>query len=126
MAKKAQPEQDMQTQAMQMVKAVHDDKCAEINGREYHITNINHIKRRKVFAFFTHIQHDLQRQDMWFLESKEWQEVERVIENCVTFNGDLLSKLNTHWDDYPEDYMLFIQTMLGAISYPFLSGVNGG
>jgi len=112
--------------AKDMMKAVHEDKCAEINGREYHLTNLTHIKRRKVFSYFTHVQNDLQRGDLWFLESPEWTEVEKVISNCILFDGDLLSKRKDHWEEYPEDYMLFIQTMMGAISYPFLSGISGG
>ena len=112
--------------AKAMLKAVHDDKCAEINGREYHITKINHIKRRKVFAFYSHIQHAVAKGDFWFMESDDWRDVEKVIENAVTFDGDLLSKRQGHWDEYPEDYLLFVQTMLGALSYPFLSGISGG
>jgi len=112
-------------QAQAMMKAVHEDQCAEIHGREYHLTSLTHVKRRKVFAFFTHVQNELQRGDLWFLESPEWAEVEKVINNCVMFDGDLLSKRKEHWDEYPEDYMLFIQTMMGAISYPFLSGFSG-
>lgn len=113
-------------QAKEMLKEVHEDKCAEINGREYHITSINHIKRRKVFAYFTHVQADLQKGDLWFLDSPDWREVEKVIEDCVTFDGMQISKRQGHWDEYPEDYMLFVQTMLGALSYPFLSGLSGG
>lgn len=121
-----QPEKSQADQAREMLKAVHDDKCAEINGREYRLTNLTHFKRRKVFAFFSHIQNDVTRGDFWFIESPEWRDVEEVIENCVTFKGDLLSKRQNHWDEYPQDYLLFIQTMLGAISYPFLSAMHGG
>lgn len=111
---------------MAMIKEVHEDKCAEINGRRYEITNINHIKRRKVFAFYSHVQHDAAKGDFWFMESPEWRDVEKVIENAVTYKGDLLGKLSNHWDEYPEDYLLFVQTMLAALSYPFLKGLSGG
>lgn len=111
--------------ATDMIKAVHEDGMAEINGREYGITKLTHKKRRKVFAFFTHIQGDLQKQDFSFLDTDRWTDVESVIENVVTFNGSLLSKLPDHWDTYPDDYLIFVSTMLGAISYPFLSGSGG-
>lgn len=115
-----------QSKALEMMRAVHEDKRATINGRDYDITSINHGRRRKIFAYFTHIQKDLQNQDLMFMDTAEWAEVERVIENCVMFDGNLISKINNHWDEYPEDYVLFCQTMLGALSYPFLRGLVGG
>lgn len=119
--------QDQQAdQARNMAKAVHDDKCATINGRDYTITNINHIKRRKVFAYYSHIQRDIARGDFSFLDTSEWQEIERVIQNVVMFDGDLLSKLGTHWEDYPQDYITFVTTMLVALSFPFFPDPNGG
>ena len=117
--------EDKAQQAQDMIRAVYEEGVAEINGREYHITKLTHKKRRKVFAFFTHVQADLQKQDFSFLDTDRWAEVESVIENVVTFNGSLLSKLPDHWEQYPEDYLIFVSTMLGVISYPFLSGSGG-
>ena len=111
--------------AKDMARAIYEDKCAEINGREYKITNMNHAKRRKVFAYFTHIQESLSRGDLWFLETKDWQDVEQTISGIVTIDDSLLSKKQGHWDEFPEDYILFIQSMLPAISYPFLKGLGG-
>jgi len=37
----------------------------------------------------------------------------------VLFEGAQISKLPNIWDEQPEDYVIFITTMLGAISYPF-------
>ena len=117
---------DKAEQSQDMIRAVYEEGVAEINGREYRITKLTHKKRRKVFAFFTHVQRDLQRQDFSFLDWERWAAVEAVIENVVTFNGALLSKSPEHWEAYPEDYLMFVSTMLGAISYPFLSGSLGG
>lgn len=115
------PEQeDQQAQAMSMIKAVYDDGEADINGRAYTFTKMVHKERRKVFAFFTKIQKDVNQGNLWFLESPEFQDVEAIIERRITFNGSALSKLPTHWDLYPEDYVVLIQTALGVISYPFL------
>lgn len=105
--------------ARDMAKAVHDDKCATINGRDYVITSINHIKRRKVFAYYSHIQKDIGNGDFSFLDTNEWREVENVIQNVVTFDGSLLSKLNNHWEDYPQDYITFVTTMMVSLSFPF-------
>ena len=123
MKKKELNEKD---KALKMAKSIHEDKCATINGRDYVIANINHIKRRKVFSYFTHIQKDLARADMWFLESNDWADVEKTIMSVVTYSDESLSKRKDHWEEFPEDYILFIQTMLPVISYPFLKGLNGG
>ena len=34
----------------------------------------------------------------------------------------MVSKLPKHWDENPGNYLLFISTALGAMSYPFLAG----
>lgn len=113
-----------QSKALDQVKAVYEDGKAEINGREYVFNKMTHKKRRKVFAFFTRIQHDLQRGDFWWMESPEFEGVEQIINDTVTFGGDALSRLDTHWDHYPQDYMLFISTALGVISYPFMTAAH--
>ena len=112
--------------SMAMIKAVHDDGVAEINGREYQFSKMVHKERRKVFAFFTSVQSQLQTQSLWFLESPEFEAVEKIIESRVLYNGQMLSKLGNHWDLYPQDYVLFIQTALGVISYPFLPASDTG
>lgn len=112
-------------EAVDLARAIHEDKCATINGRDYEITLLNHLKRRKVFAYFTHVQRDLARGDLWFLETPEWAGVEKTIMDVVTYDGCLLSKRKDHWDEFPEDYIMFLQAMLPAISYPFLSGLSG-
>jgi len=112
-------------EALAMAKAIHVDKCATINGRDYHIANVNHLKRRKVFAYFTHIQKDLSNKDFWFLETKEWADVEQTICSVVLFESESLTKRKNHWEEYPEDYFLFIQSLMPALSYPFLQGLSG-
>lgn len=111
--------------AFDMLKAVNDDGKAEINGRTYVLTKTVHKKRRKIFGFYTKCQAQIIASDYSFLDSVEFESVENLINNIVTFNGDLISRLPNHWEDYPEDYILFVVTMLGAISYPFLIGVVG-
>jgi len=108
-------------EAQNMIKAVYEDGEAEINGRVYTLTKTTHKKRRKIFAFFTSVKEG----DFSFLESKEFEEVEKVISNIILFDGDLLSRLPDHWETYPEDYILFVSTMMGALSYPFLRGAAG-
>lgn len=112
--------EDQQQQAMNQIKAVYEEGKAEINGREYVFNKMTHKERRKVFAFMTKVQEDMQRGSFWWLESPEFAEVEQIIERNVTYNDVALNKLDNHWDNYPGDYVTFISTALGVISYPFM------
>ena len=113
-------------QALSMLKAVHDEQSATLpSGREYTLTKMTHKQRRRVFAFFTKKQREIQAGDFSFLDSAEFEPVEKVIMDTVLFEGAQISKLPNIWDEQPEDYVIFTTTMLGAISYPFLSGSLG-
>ena len=121
-----EPQSERQ-QALSMLKAVHDDQSATLpSGREYKLTKMTHKQRRRVFAFFTKKQREIQNGDFSFLDSAEFEPVEKVIMDTVLFEDAQLSKSPNHWEEYPEDYVIFITTMLGAISYPFLGGGSGG
>ena len=121
-----EPQSERQ-QALAMLQSVHDDQAATLpSGRVYTLTKMTHKQRRRVFAFFTRKQREIQGGDYSFLDSLEFEPVEKVIMETVLFEDGQLSKSPNHWEDYPEDYVLFITTMLGAISYPFLSGSLGG
>ena len=120
-----EPQSERQ-QALAMLKAVHDEQSATLpSGREYTLTKMTHKQRRRVFAFFTQKQREIQTGDFSFLDSEEFEPVEKVIMDTVLFEGAQISKLPNIWDEQPEDYVIFITTMLGAISYPFLSGSLG-
>ena len=113
-------------EALEMIKSVYDDGVAEINGRAYEFTKMRHEKRRRVFAFYTSIASDLQSGSFSFLDTPAFAGVEKVINDAVLFDRSALSRLPDHWDEYPEDYITFISTALGVISYPFLRGSNTG
>lgn len=106
--------------ALAMLKAAADDGYAEINGRRYDFSKVPFKEARKVFAFYTSIQSQLANENLWFLESPEFEAVEKIIESRVLYNGSSLNKIGSHWDKYPEDYAIFIATAMGVISYPFL------
>ena len=108
-----------------MVKAVYGESVAEINGRSYKMTKVTHIKRKEIFAFYTKLTTEMQSGDLSFVASSGFANIENIINNIVTFDGSLLSKLPNHWDTYPEDYIVFVITMLEVLSYPFLLGIGG-
>lgn len=110
---------------LEMIEAVYLDGEAEINGRVYKFCNMTHKQRRRVFAFYSRIAPQADRSDMSFLDTPEFEAVEAVINNAVTYNDSLLSKLgDSHWEKYEEDYILFVSTALGAISYPFFAAAR--
>jgi len=120
-----EPQSERQ-QALSMLKAVYDEQSATLpSGREYTLTKMTHKQRRRVFAFFTQKQKEIQNGDFSFLDSAEFEPVEKVIMDTVLFEGAQISKLPNIWEEQPEDYVIFITTMLGAISYPFLRGGSG-
>jgi hypothetical protein len=118
-------DQDKKAKALEMIKAVVDDGCAEINGREYKFSRTVHKKRRKVFAFYTKVASQIESGNFGFLDSDEWDSIESLIADIVLFDGMQLSKQEDHWEKYPEDYMSFIGTVLPVISFPFF-GASGG
>ena len=109
-------------EALEQIKAVYDDKEAEINGRKYLFTKVTHQKRLPVFSYFTSIQNKLNAGDFSFFAEKEWGGIQRIIDNVVMYEGDLLGKLPEHWENYPEDFITFYSVAMGVMSYPFLPG----
>ena len=108
--------------AQNMIKAVYEDKEAEINGRKYQLTNTTHSQRIKVFAFYSSIQHQMLKQDFSFLVSEEFKAIEKIINEIVMFDGIGMNTRKNHWDEFPEDYITYVMTMIPAISYPLLKG----
>lgn len=116
-------EMNDQEAAQALIKAVYDDKEMELNGgRKYKFLTMTHKQRRKVFAFMSRIQNLIQAKDFSFMEWPEFEAVESVIHNHITFEDSLISKRPNHFDEYPSDYVNFTLTALMVISFPFLDG----
>lgn len=113
-----------QKQALAQIKAVYDEGVATVNGRDYVFTKATHKKRLKVFSYFTGVREQMSKQDFSFMGDEGYDRIEEIVSELVTFEGSLLSKKPNHWNEYPQDYMIFMTTALGVISYPFLQGAN--
>lgn len=111
-----------QEQAADMIAAVYKDGFAEIHGRKYSFMKMQHLKRKQVFAFYTHVKFLINDGDFSFLTSREFEPIERIISDYVTFDGMQISKLPDHWEACPEDYVQYICTALAVISHPFFRG----
>lgn len=106
---------------LELLRQIYETGLIEVNGREYRLTRMRHKQRRKVFAYFTHIKDQLSDGDFGFMDSEKFDEVMATIADVTTFDGALLSRLETHWDNYPQDYLKFVTAAMGGISYPFLA-----
>ena len=114
---------DQSNAALDMIKAIYEDKCATINERDYKFSErIAHGRRLKVFAFYTKIAKQLEANDMSFLGTVEFEAIDKLISEVVTYDDNVLSKLRNHWEDYPQDYITFINTAIVVLSYPFFKG----
>lgn len=115
-------EQLAQEQALAQIRAVYEDGTAIVNGREYTFTKATHKKRLKVFSYFTGVREMMSRQDFSFMGDESYDKIEQIVSELVTYEGTLLSKKTNHWNEFPQDYMVFMTTALGVVSYPFLQG----
>lgn len=111
--------EEQRAAAMAQVRAVYEDGEAEINGRVYKFHKMQHIERRKVFAFYSSIQAQIQVQNFSFLDGPGFAVVEPVMWNTVSFDGELLTKRRDHWEEFPEDYLSLVLVSMGVMSYPF-------
>lgn len=103
---------------IKMFQAIYEDKTAEVNGREYTLSNTTHEKRLRVFAFLTSIA----GADLRWLTSKEWKEVQKILDNVIMYEGSALVRLPAHWEKYEEDFLMLYMGVMGALSYPFMRG----
>ena len=112
--------QDQREEAMRQVRAVYEDGEAEVNGRKYTFHKMQHMERRKVFAFYSSVQKLMQVQDFSFLDTPQFAATEAVMWGAISIDGELLSKKRDHWEEYPEDYLNLVMVSMGVISYPFI------
>lgn len=100
-------------------KEIYEDKELKLpSGNVYKFTELNHKKRLKVFTRFQ----SLQKLELMFFDSNEFEIVQNIIDNCVVFDGMQLSKLPNHWDKNTSEMITFYTHAMGAISYPFFAG----
>ncbi len=115
----------MQSQSLDTVRAVYEDKCMSINGRDYRLTICQFPEMREVFGYASKIQSSLENGDFSFMSTPEFSRVESILANRYTYEGVQISKLKDHWDKHPEDYLVFITMGMAAIGYPFMRGAGG-
>lgn len=116
-----------QNKALEMIAACYEDQEIEVNGRSYLLTKTNHRKRLKVFSYYTKVMNQMQGGDMSFFGTDEFEAIEKLMNEVLTYDGMQLSKLPKHWEneEYIDDYIVLMTTSMAVISYPFLKGSVG-
>ena len=108
---------EKQLKARKLIKAINDDKYAEINGRKYTLLNFNHTDREKIFSYYTTVNFLFENNNYSFLDTDKWQEIKLIIFKHTSFESSVLSE--SHFEKYEGDYILYITTMLAAMAFPF-------
>lgn len=105
--------------AKKLLKEINDSGFYVINGRSYEIMTFTHGKRVKIWAYFTSVTVLVEAGNYSFMDSDKFKEIEFILFENIVFEKNKLSA--AHFEKYPMDYINFITTMLGVISYPFFS-----
>jgi hypothetical protein len=113
------PEQQREA-ALGQIRAVYEDNEAEINGRAYSFHKMQHVERRRVFAFYSAVQGQMNVNNFAFLDTPAFAEVEKVIWSSISIGGELINKRRDHWEEFPEDYLSLVAVAMGVMSYPFI------
>ena len=114
---------NQESEALAMVQAVADEGLATINGTDYEFTSMTHKQRRKVFAFYTKVAQDLKNKNFSFLDSAEWDGIEKLLGDHVLVDGVQINKhTGDYWDKNAGDYLQFVATAMPVICYPFMQG----
>lgn len=111
-----------QKKAFETIKTIYEEGEASVNGRVYTFTKMVHKERKKVFAFASAHQNELDKGNFSCLDHSDFEPVEKIIHNRVMFNGELLSRREDHWEEYPEDYVWLVAVAMQVMSYPFIKG----
>jgi len=115
---------EKQEAAMAQIRAAYEGGEAEINGRKYKFHKMQHVERRKVFAYQSSVQRQMSEGNFSFLDTPAYASVEELMWKNISIDGSLIGKLPDHWEEFPEDYMMLVSTAMGVMSYPFMRAVG--
>lgn len=129
----AEDNQDPQS-GMDKIKAIFEDGVMTIKGeRDYKFTRMKHKHRVKVFSFLSTVTPLIKRGDYAWLDWEAFtNKILPILEDSILFDGMSISKRNkingsdsAHWDEYPQDYLIFVNTAMPVIAYPLMQGNAG-
>lgn len=115
-----------QDEARQQAKELYEAGEIEVNGRIYEMLTMRHQKRLEVFAFYSEHGQMIAKGNFSSFVGQHFNHISKIMFDAITFEGNQLSKLPDHWDEYPEDFLQVVGTSMGVMSYPFIRGSNTG
>lgn len=113
-------------EAKKQAKAIYDAGQFDVNGRTYELVKMRHQKRLQVFSFYSEFGQQVAQGNFACLVGEQFKHVQKVMFEAMLFEGNQLTKLPDHWDDYPEDFLQVVGTAMGVMSYPFIRGSDTG
>ena len=113
-------------EAKAKAKALYESGELEINGRIYELLKMRHEKRLEVFAFHSEVGKEFSQGNFRALVAPQYKHAIKTMMENIMFDGMQISKIDGHWEDYPEDYLELVGTAMGVMSYPFIRGSNIG
>ena len=113
-----QPTEEEKKKQLGIIKEAYEDGFLEINGRKYTFTSFNHKTRLSIFAYQSSITGDLQRNNFLFLDTPEWQRIEKLMFERILYNNMQLSKLENHFEEFEGDYLKLVTAAMAVITVP--------
>ena len=106
-----------------LVKKIQDNgDTLKLGSVGYKFNRFRHKERVKVFGYLTAVAPAMEKGNFEFLSSDAFDQVAKIISENVTVDGMSLQKMDSHWDDHPENFIGFFTTALQFVSFPFLRG----
>lgn len=112
-------EETIKKLTLEQLSTWHEQGFFEINERKYSVTKLTHQLRIEALSIFAKVETMQLVGDLGYLVDPKYKEIARKIEEKITFDGAKLSTLPNHWEQYPEDFILYGMISLKVICYPF-------
>jgi hypothetical protein len=100
---------------LEQMKAIAADGVLEVNGRVYKIGKYTHAKRVKVLASFSMLDSG----NLTCLGTPDFVRGEQVFMSNLIFDDMAVSRIDGHFEKYPEDYLTVMALGMGAVCVPF-------
>ncbi len=91
----------------------------EVNGREYKLSKMSHQFRLEVLAMYSQIEASITMGNYGFITEPKFKKLMEKVDERILFDNSQISKLETHFEKYPEDFMDYVALGLKLICYPF-------